>query len=647
MQNNDLTENNTFKVVLDDNENWKWVCFDEYCNRSGKPERQVRIESINANPFVVVYPRDGNPYVELSSHKLINILKDILPSKKLLFDDNYNYNSCDESSGWDDEYACSVWDDEDDCPKGNVSKPEANEGPICKINARDLFHVMKELKNATKSVTDLECSIHLKRLIRFLEQEYKKTIKIRKKMIANKTVSYEMLWVFYTENLDIWYRCAISKQQVGGVIVSVEDSGVNFKINIKIIEYDGIGFKHCQIVREINRFDGEVSFSDLPVVPIELSITQDFLKENIMTNGKQFFNLASGHHFMKYEGPLLRDRCMWIEKIRADGRVMVDLQSFATMNPDYQMGNAKPPNKCDVKILKEKNTYIEQNKLHQDSNYFLAPAVVYGFSFTVKEWGLFEISKFSDITFDTDALSQVVMPENKKRMLEGLVSQYADTVQKTISDSPFEKSLDPISNKGNGCIFLCYGPPGTGKTLTAQSVAEFLRLPLWVITVRELGSSPEKLEKELVKILDIAHIWKAVILLDEADIYLEKRSTVDLTRNTLVGIFLRVIFLTTNRVITFDDAVCSRVSMFFHYPKLGPSERLQVWTNFIKRASLPLKADDFINYELNGREIRNVLHTARLLAKNEGKDLASDIVIDVIKVIQDFRQVTDEMDVDI
>ncbi|CAG8649459.1 7346_t:CDS:2, partial [Scutellospora calospora] len=232
-----------------------------------------------------------------------------------------------------------------------------------------------------------------------------------------------------------------------------------------------------------------------------------------------------------------------------------------------------------------------------------------------------------------------------------LVSQYGNPVQningqlEDDSSDQSMKSLDPIMNKGNGCIFLCYGPPGTGKTLTAQSVAEHLRLPLWILTVRELGTSPESLEKELVKVLDIAYTWKAVILLDEADIYLERRSTVDLTRNTMVGIFLRlleyyqgVMFLTTNRVITFDEAVCSRVNMFLHYPKLGLNEKRQVWKNFIKRANLPLDAEDFINYELNGREIRNVLHAARLLAKNKGKSLTANNVIDIIDIIQEFRK---------
>jgi len=43
----------------------------------------------------------------------------------------------------------------------------------------------------------------------------------------------------------------------------------------------------------------------------------------------------------------------------------------------------------------------------------------------------------------------------------------------------------------------------------------------------------------LARVLDVAFRWKAVLLLDEADIYLEKRTTVDLNRNAMTGIFLR------------------------------------------------------------------------------------------------------------
>jgi hypothetical protein len=60
-----------------------------------------------------------------------------------------------------------------------------------------------------------------------------------------------------------------------------------------------------------------------------------------------------------------------------------------------------------------------------------------------------------------------------------------------------------------------------------------------------------------------------VLLLDEADVYLERRSTTDVLRNGLVSVFLRslegIFFLTANRVHDFDEAVCSMVYLFLKY----------------------------------------------------------------------------------
>lgn len=71
----------------------------------------------------------------------------------------------------------------------------------------------------------------------------------------------------------------------------------------------------------------------------------------------------------------------------------------------------------------------------------------------------------------------------------------------------------------------------------------------------ELGTDPRFLEADLQKILDICHAWGAILLLDEADVFLEKRNMQDIHRNALVSIFLRqleyfqgILFLTTNRV---------------------------------------------------------------------------------------------------
>jgi hypothetical protein len=76
-----------------------------------------------------------------------------------------------------------------------------------------------------------------------------------------------------------------------------------------------------------------------------------------------------------------------------------------------------------------------------------------------------------------------------------------------------------------------------------------------MVSAGELGTDSRYLESELQKILDICHAWGAILLLDEADVFLEKRNMQDIHRNALVSIFLRqleyfqgILFLTTNRV---------------------------------------------------------------------------------------------------
>ena len=55
----------------------------------------------------------------------------------------------------------------------------------------------------------------------------------------------------------------------------------------------------------------------------------------------------------------------------------------------------------------------------------------------------------------------------------------------------------------------------------------------------DLGTHASALEQALVEIFDLASAWKAVVLIDEADVFLEKRDTHDLERNAMVAVFLR------------------------------------------------------------------------------------------------------------
>ncbi|KAF7512279.1 hypothetical protein GJ744_001847 [Endocarpon pusillum] len=79
--------------------------------------------------------------------------------------------------------------------------------------------------------------------------------------------------------------------------------------------------------------------------------------------------------------------------------------------------------------------------------------------------------------------------------------------------------------------------------------------------------------------------------MDEADIYMEQRTMQDILRKGLVSIFLRnleycesIIFLTTNHVRTFDDAIVSRMHLMIAYSDVGLDARKTVWKNFLEKA---------------------------------------------------------------
>lgn len=137
-------------------------------------------------------------------------------------------------------------------------------------------------------------------------------------------------------------------------------------------------------------------------------------------------------------------------------------------------------------------------------------------------------------------------PESNKTMIKAICETYTTKVDR---DNSFY--VDYIKGKGEGQIVLLHGPPGTGKTLTAgmriiqciiqmlismpESVAEYTRRPLLSITAADLGQEPDRLEQNLLRFFRDASKWDAIVLLDEADVYLERRSSNELRRNSIVS----------------------------------------------------------------------------------------------------------------
>lgn len=162
------------------------------------------------------------------------------------------------------------------------------------------------------------------------------------------------------------------------------------------------------------------------------------------------------------------------------------------------------------------------------------------------------VANLQEPAFQTGMIDSVVMEPSRVRTLQALASSYIRVNQ---HGKPIEHehwAADFVKGKGSGLIFLLHGKPGVGKTATAgksdvpeaqayadplhaESIAEFTRRPLMSLTTSDIGTDPKYVESNLTGNFKTARSWGAVLLIDEADVFMERRSSQDLQRDSLVA----------------------------------------------------------------------------------------------------------------
>ncbi|WP_254048268.1 ATP-binding protein [Uliginosibacterium sp. TH139] len=182
---------------------------------------------------------------------------------------------------------------------------------------------------------------------------------------------------------------------------------------------------------------------------------------------------------------------------------------------------------------------------------------------------------------------------------------------------------DIVAGKSGGTTVLCAGPAGVGKTLTAEVYSEIIGRPLYRVHSGQLGLSVATMENALKDVLTRAQRWGAVVLIDEADVYIKRRDN-DMTANAVVGVFLRVLeyfngllFLTTNRMDDIDEAIISRCIALIKYAPPDALARRRIWQ--VMSGQFGLALDDAMLDQLTdqfpsatGRDIKGL---AKLAAK--------------------------------
>ncbi|KAF2768952.1 P-loop containing nucleoside triphosphate hydrolase protein [Teratosphaeria nubilosa] len=597
---------------------------------------------------------------------------------------------------------------------------------------------LKEHQRAdAEAASDNEIRIkHAELLHDLLTKEFKETIEASTDLIGQGVMTYEHLWTLFQPGSSVY-----SKQQGQDRIFRMHSSKYGtdrngnpvYWLTCQYVDYDGTRWGTQKLNMSISSFEGTRPITNLPTLPLDFHQDKAGVIARLTERGGKVEKLA-GSHYRAYNGIGWRLNNMGgKDKYTIKGRVVLDTYGWNRFNPNMSIfvtplhvkqatgpsgsgGDDSPVGEfggddeyedgydeeeggmpMDGFFADEEDDEIKKLVLTDEQKMICSP-LVRGYALKEKVWLNLFVNAVLDIDFNSRAFDSLVLPKNQKELILGF------TATQQSYRSQFD---DVIEGKGRGIILLLCGPPGVGKTLTAESVAEEMKVPLYMMSAGDLGLDPRHVESKLQGILDMCTRWNAILLLDEADVFLEERSLHELERNKLVSIFLRVLeyyegimFLTTNRVQTFDQAFQSRIHISLEYHELDAKSRKTVWNNFLqqhdisqtaarvrrlkalpsaakapptndvttngdvpngsngfadvdkalelrKKQTLPHQLtakhiDKLSQLNLNGRQIKNFLKTAQLLASRRGEGLSYEHVDTVMEVTQHLHNTTQE-----
>lgn len=528
--------------------------------------------------------------------------------------------------------------------------------------------------------------------------------------------TYDYFWlllkpgeIVYAKRYDIWTPYVISSVMGGGNAYANSD---NYKISAWLLESNGTKVDRFMEAFTVAPWHGEQAISTLSVVPAafwkENLAAQDGLtmREKCIAEGRLYWELLKAPAYKEYDGQLVNS---WSGSKQASGptgfmcgRVICDATGFDKyfhQAPDLAFGHPRSgynsgrrslstaPTKdhlpktlprCSCEVCDENRVTGKENDSpyigfedldpvtdtppENELFYLVLSNTIPGFILGQRRWGHLNVAHLKPVKTDKEAFKYLVLEDDVKMTVKALIGKFATNVDPTIT--PWGN--DFVKNKGEGRIFLLHGSPGVGKTCTAECIAELTNRPLIALTSGDLSVDSYRVEQNLSYFFELGQRYGALVLIDEADVYLERRRSKDIARNGLVSVFLRaleyyrgLLIITTNRVQSFDGAFLSRIHVALHYKNLRDEDRERIWANNFDRLDrdssgnvrVSVAAREFVwtsrevrSLKWNGREIRNAMQTALALAESDAQDEGSDKTViaekhirAVVKLSKGFR----------
>jgi SpoVK/Ycf46/Vps4 family AAA+-type ATPase len=165
------------------------------------------------------------------------------------------------------------------------------------------------------------------------------------------------------------------------------------------------------------------------------------------------------------------------------------------------------------------------------------------------------------------------------------VTQYSLDMLNVSSRYELPRIVNALKARGHGTLCF-YGAPGTGKTALAEYLAKQLERPLMIRRASDLVSKfVGETEQQMAAMFRDAEAEKAVLLLDEADSFLQDRRgaqrTYEVTEvnEMLQGMerYRGIFVCTTNLLDSLDQAALRRFTFKIQFKPLTPEQRRRMF----------------------------------------------------------------------
>ncbi|KAF4916415.1 ATP-dependent zinc metalloprotease YME1-like protein [Colletotrichum viniferum] len=441
-----------------------------------------------------------------------------------------------------------------------------------------------------------------------------------------------------------------------------------------------------------------ITVNDLGVIPMRLlpALERENIEARLVSRGKKYHGICeSSHNLMNYKGPILPlDReTQWTWTVsplslhaestteylthqipQTNQRVVVDTAGWKMQSAGADDSSISPHRGTSLKSLlsneghtipqsddpsssqgenpmsedalpdaksKQKSPeYGQTREDHEwtDIDYLTCPPTLVAFLLYENKWVSVDVEHLTDIIWPESPFDSLELEVGKKKLIQDLTHRFK---KKEVSQGSHQ---DTGGQQGGNLVIFLTGPPGVGKTLTAEIVAEEAQRPLYRVSAGEFSVNPSDLGKRLGEIFLLARRWGAIILIDEAGMFMTKRQASTPAQNVAITAFLwllhtydGLIFLTSTSE-DIDTAFYDCIHATIKYVGPDETQRTNIWRRQLQRAvgspeEHPLSSrwpEETYRLlgkvETNGREIRNIVRTAEQLALGLSTELAMEHV---------------------